>query len=610
VNLEHLRTFLWLRWRLQANQVRRGGTLATVLVTLLVGAAGVAAALLLVGSFLVGLLVLADVPAVYHLYIWDGLTAMFLFGWTVGLMTELQRTESLSLDKFLHLPVSLSGAFLINYVSSFMSLSMLLFVPASLGLILGEAISIGPAVLLALPLLAAFLFAVTALTYQFQGWLGSLMTNPRRRRTVIVFVTLTFILIVQLPNLFNLIRTRDSFVPAKPAPAASEEQKALTREFLDRKLTQKEFNRRTEELTRRQRDEAAEAARQRKEEQRETVRFVNVVLPPAWFPLGVADLAAGRVLPALGATLLFAAVGSLSLWRAYRATVRLYTGHTRETVRPVSAPAKQTGPPTRPRLVEWRIPGLPEGTAAVATAGFRSLVRAPEAKMMLLTPLLFVFVFGSVVLSGTVAPPDPLRPVIAFGGGLLVLLMGLQLLGNQFGYDRGGFRAFVLSPVPRHEVLLGKNLSAAPLILALAVLAMILVEVFYPMRFDRFLAAVAQFGSAGLLFALVANMLSIFAPIPIAAGSFKPAQTRLVPVLLHMLALVVLPTVLAPTFLPLGIELLLELAGVQGLPVALVLSLGLLVLVGWLYLRALRWQGGLFAAREKQILEVVTSKSE
>ena len=54
-----------------------------------------------------------------------------------------------------------------------------------------------------LPSLAAFLLMVTALTYQFQGWLASLMSNPRRRRTVIVATTAIFVLIAQLPNLLN-----------------------------------------------------------------------------------------------------------------------------------------------------------------------------------------------------------------------------------------------------------------------------------------------------------------------------------------------------------------------------------------------------------------------
>ncbi len=38
---------------------------------------------------------------------------------------------------------------------------------------------------------------VTGLTYQFQGWLASLMGNPRRRRTATAAMTMVFILITQ-----------------------------------------------------------------------------------------------------------------------------------------------------------------------------------------------------------------------------------------------------------------------------------------------------------------------------------------------------------------------------------------------------------------------------
>jgi hypothetical protein len=95
---------------------------------------------------------------------------------------ELQRTEPLSLSKLMHLPISTNGAFLINYLSSLISVSLILFLPAMLGITLGVALGQSPLFLLLLPLLAAFLFMVTALTYQFQGWLASLMANKRRRQ--------------------------------------------------------------------------------------------------------------------------------------------------------------------------------------------------------------------------------------------------------------------------------------------------------------------------------------------------------------------------------------------------------------------------------------------
>ena len=51
-----------------------------------------------------------------------------------------------------------------------------------------------------LPLIASFFVALTAVTYQFQGWLAALMSNPRRRRSIIVGMTIGFILLAQSPN--------------------------------------------------------------------------------------------------------------------------------------------------------------------------------------------------------------------------------------------------------------------------------------------------------------------------------------------------------------------------------------------------------------------------
>ena len=80
--------------------------------------------------FLIGLFVLPGTSAAVLMYAWDGVVAGFLFGWAVGLLVELQRSEALSLDKFLHLPVSLKSAFLINYLSSMVNFSLIVFLPA------------------------------------------------------------------------------------------------------------------------------------------------------------------------------------------------------------------------------------------------------------------------------------------------------------------------------------------------------------------------------------------------------------------------------------------------------------------------------------------------
>src|SRR5262249_17941861 len=143
---------------------------------------GCAAFGLLVGGFLLGYFVMPDAPPAAHVLTWDGITIALLFCWMIGLLTDLQRSEGLALDKGMHLPVSPSGAFVINYLSSMFSLTLIAFLPGMIGLIVGQVFAGRVWMLLALPLLAAFVFALTAVTYQFQGWLASLMSNPRRRR--------------------------------------------------------------------------------------------------------------------------------------------------------------------------------------------------------------------------------------------------------------------------------------------------------------------------------------------------------------------------------------------------------------------------------------------
>jgi hypothetical protein len=146
----------------------------------------------------------------------------------------------------------------------------------------------------------------------------------------------------------------------------------------------------------------------------------------------------------------------LSLRRSYVTTKRIYTGEftggksapvTKEHRRPPS----QSG--SAATLLERSIPRISEHASATATAVFRSLWRAPEAKMMLLTPLIFTVVFGSMILRRTGQPPEYTRPLIAMGGMIFVLLGLLQMAGNQFGFDRSGFRVFVLVSAARKDIL-------------------------------------------------------------------------------------------------------------------------------------------------------------
>ncbi len=198
-----LRTILWLRWRLTRNQFARGGSINTILsilimvIILLIGAIGG------IVSLLFGIFSFKTISPSRMLITWDVITIAFLFFWLIGLVSEIQRSETIDIGKLLHLPTSLKDVFLINYIASHVTFSVIIFVPIMLGLCIGLIFGHGAIMILLLPLVLGFIFMITSWTYCLRGWLITLMSNPRKRRTVIAIVTFAFILVTQLPNMLG-----------------------------------------------------------------------------------------------------------------------------------------------------------------------------------------------------------------------------------------------------------------------------------------------------------------------------------------------------------------------------------------------------------------------
>jgi len=613
VNWQHLQAFLWLRWRLMVNQSRRAGGLNAVLAMIATMGALATAVPLLIASFMLGLYLIPKAASWDLMYSWDMLIFWFLMFWVIGLVIELQRTEPLSLAKFLHLPVSVDGAFLINYLSSLLRVSLIVFGPLMLGFCLALIVAKGILLLPVLPLLAAFLLMITALTYQFQGWLGALMENPRRRRTVVMAATVILVLAFQLPNLLDRLEPGTQPPQVDQNALMRQELARLKRARQSRQIDGEEESRRAEEFARNLNLATQQAEREHAQHGERTARLVNLVLPVGWLPLGVAYAAEGDVRPSLLALLGMTLIGTASLWRAYRTTIRQYQGQsTNQKARAAPAAAAPAGA-RKPGelLLEARPPGLSEPVSAIALGGLRSLMRAPEVKMLLLTPVILVPVFGSMLWRGRHDVPELIRPLVAIGGMLFILLGMLQLMGNQFGFDRDGFRVFVLCAAPRRDILLGKNLAFAPLALGMALILLAILQVFCPLRLDHFLAMFPQYVSMYLLTCLVTNLLSIYAPLPVAAGSLKASNPKLTTVLLQLIMVFFLvPLTQGPTLLPLGMEALWRFLGwTAAAPVCLVLTLAECAIVVVLYRLALEWQGSLFQAREQRILETVTSRA-
>jgi hypothetical protein len=580
MNWNQLQTILWLRWRLICNQWRRGGAALGAVVTFLVGALAVwLAALSFAGGVALGVFGLATQPPRVIMLVWLVITLVFLFVWMIGLLTELQRSETIDLQRLMHLPVALGQMFLINYLASHFAFSLMVSVPLMTGLGLGLAFRRGPEMILLIPLAWSMVVMVTAWTYCLRGWLATLMGNPRRRRAVIMFISLGFVVLAQGPNLyFNVLQRHDAQSRPGGRNVNLGNQQTLER-----------------------------------------LQEVQGFVPPLWLPVGAQALASGSPLPALLGTLGCAAIAGLGLLRAYRNTVRFYRGETGRkpaAAKAVSASAARAtnGPRDRATtgFLECHLPLAPEQAAAVALATLRSLLRAPEVKMAWASSFIVTLILGGTFLvrsTGNVA--EAWKPFIATGSVVFPVFFLAQFFGNQFGFDRDGFRSLMLSPADRRLILLGKNLAALPVGATFGLLLVVLTGFRLHLPPLTALATLVQLAGVLLMAAVAGNLLSILVPYRIQPGSMKPTKLPGLAMLVLMVCQMLFPTAMLPVFAGPTLELLWRHFDWPGANLvnllASALLLGVMAALYWLTLPAL---GRLLQRRETKILAVITVEVE
>ena len=589
MNREQLKTILWLRWRLMRNQWRRTRGLGAV-IAILVGAATVMLGMAsFTGGLLGALFCLAEASPQIIMFAWLGVTILFLFLWMIGLLTELQRSETIDLQKLMHLPVALGQMFGINYLVSHVSLSIVLVVPAMFGLGIGLAVARGPEMLLLIPLALSMVLMITAWTYCLRGWLATLMTNPRRRRTVIMCITLAFILICQAPNLYFNVFVRN----ATSKPAATGEESRHQREMGEERAAamKKMFTH---------------------------LQNAQVFIPPLWVPVGARNLAEGNPLPALLGTFGCAAIAALGLRRAYRSTVRFFHGETggaaavktNSSDKAKSVRARRD--PGKTDFLERSIPFVPEQSAALALATFRSLFRAPEVKMAWGTSLIVTIILGFTFFFRTTPNlPDAVKPFIATGSLVLPVFFLAPFFGNLFGFDRDGFRSLILSPVDRRLILLGKNLAGLPVGAVLGALLITLTAVRLQLPWLIFLATLCQLASLLMIAGLAGNLLSILVPYRIQPGTMKPTKLPGLAMLVLVLFQMIFPMAMLPVFFGPLLEFLWQHWDMPAfVPVNFIFSALFCCLMAFVYWVTLTPMGNLLQRRETKILGVITVEVE
>ncbi len=628
----NLRTFVWLRWRLRFNQLQNGSALGKVLAAVLLLSLALSCAGLLITGMALGAFAPRLIPQEFYFLFWDGFTATFCVLWAASMATDLQRSDAITFDRILHLPVSFPQAFFINYISSLMNITFLSLCAFGSGFLFGSCFSVGPrAVWISIPFVA-FLIAITALTYHLQGWLAALMSNPRRRQMIMIFVPLAIVFVSQVPAFLATRFTtnqakRTQVVPDLAPPVVVSPQNLPTENADSEPLNSLPSDQAIDSTTREQVAIADEVRRRselksaEREANREAwlarIRLMNLWFPPLWLAGGVESIMEGspHVLWITGALLL---VGFVSLRRNYQQTLRYYKGETdsRASVLKKNIPAAHShardAKARNVQLIEWRVPYLSEETSAVITMTLQSMTRAPEVKLYVLLPLMVPFVLFGLLQTWRLPDIDELKSAIIVGFTAASLFITSGMLGNCFAFDRSGFRAFVLSPLRRERILLGRNLATIPFLLLQTILLAVAVGVYFGMAIDKLAASILLSASILPLYCLLTNMMSILTPFPLAAGSIQPKQFDLVPVLCSVLLSMLMPAITLLALLPLGIEWGIELwmPRISAIPIAFLLSIAWVFASIALYRWLLPWEGRLLAEREKELLRIVTSRVE
>lgn len=202
------------------------------------------------------------------------------------------------------------------------------------------------------------------------------------------------------------------------------------------------------------------------------------------------------------------------------------------------------------------LPFLPADVLAVASKELRYLLRSSVGKFNLAMVAVFVAIVAFIL-----APQLPRSPLgveaeeLALYGMLwYVVLFSNNFVNNSVGWEGTGFKIYLLSPVPYHRIVIGKNLGVwafGGAMLAICLVAWSLM-VGWP-GISVLFGAVLFFAGAQVLFVTAGNFVSISFPVARDISSMKctPAQTAILLSILTIVGIAVfgLLAVITPSLL-------------------------------------------------------------
>jgi len=599
--ISHLNTLVWLQFVFfrrgftELLKIRFGRVIS---ITICIALAGLILALFALGLFagnIVGDLANDQIlqgrnPNGFFLMVAvDVALIPFLSFWLIGLLAEFMRDEPLDFRRVLFLPIPLSTVFILNFSIAIISPLALVFTVPLISFSISAAISLGPHMLLAIPLGFIFYIALAGGTYYLRGIISFLMRNKRRRRMMLMVLPLIFVVPTYLPVVLIDTDTWISFVDSEfDSPVEiSEEDEALTA------LAELSVDARNETRNARWSFIATSA---------------NSVVPLGWLPLGLAALLEGRFLALMHASASITAIAGFGLYLGYRSTLDFYTQPPKPYKTRRQVEDTKSRRPLGQRLFDLDIPNVDSTAIAVSVGAFLSILRNPGIWAQILSPLftgIFVFIyvfspddttFESMNNWGTRIAPTAIIMFPCFSAVILC--------ANIFGSDIGAFRSYVLMPTPRWKYLYGNKIT---LILGTVATAFVLLLLSWPLLHYSllvFIIAILQALQVSLTICIVGNTVSIYFPYhtdPTATRRTFKQQLVLMAVGLALSLLIALLSI-PPAFGMLIDAILDRFWGYQGISVGMLRTLAIVIIVTLLYRFTLPKLGSLLHQREKIIL--------
>ena len=257
-----------------------------------------------------------------------------------------------------------------------------------------------------------------------------------------------------------------------------------------------------------------------------------------------------------------------------------------------------------PAYVGWQLPLVSAQLSAVLEKELRYAMRNAQIRMMSLMPLILIVVrlfnrrnMGDMRSSaGAGEFITYLSGLLATGGVLYVFLILGGISANLFAFEEGGMRSYILSPIDRRKILIGKNIAVTLVAFIFSFLLLALnAIVFRDMSAGDLVFVLLSFVVFASIMSIYGNWVSIRFPKRMKFG--KRMNVSGVAGLLLIPMIVVLG---APPFLAAVVGYFSRSVYVSYATLALFALVSLAA-----YAVAINFQGRMLAKREIEILETV-----